>query len=89
MNDKKLIPIIIKSGWCIAMINPETNEPIMFWDKILKCFNGLLTINGFYEEEYDAKEKCEEFKNNPYATCKIIPIDYKYVNGDISIIVKD
>lgn len=89
MNRRKVVPLLVIRGWCIVMNDHNTNKPIMYWDRIRENFNGLLTINAIFEKKNDAVAKYDELKNNPYANYKIVPVEDRYIDGDIKIKLKN
>ncbi|WP_456364409.1 hypothetical protein [Priestia aryabhattai] len=88
MNKDNVISLEIVSGWCVAMVDPRTNEPGMYWDKRDKRFDGLLTIDSVFEKQEDASKVYEELAENPVVSYKIIPVDYRIINGHISTKLK-
>ena len=88
MNKDNVISLEIESGWCVAMINPHTNEPGMFWNKRQENFNGLLTIDSIFEKQDDALEVHKGLVGDPFVSYKIIPVDHRTIDGYISIKLK-
>lgn len=88
MDDSKVFPLIIETGWCIGLINTDTNEPAMFVDKVKGGFNGFLTINSMFMEEQEAIKRYKELEKNPYITCEVIELEYRNANGNISYKLK-
>lgn len=88
MNKDNVISLEIVSGWCVAMVDPHTNESGMYWDKREKRFDGLLTIDSIFEDQKEASEVYEKLAGKPFVSYKIIPVDYRMINGHISTKLK-
>lgn len=84
LSGSNLVPLIRKSGWGIAILEPITEEPIMFFDNKAKIFNGLVTIDSIFIEEQDVIQEHAQL-SNPYTAIKIVKIEYTYFNGNIII----
>ncbi|MFP3728391.1 hypothetical protein U8V72_24725 [Priestia filamentosa] len=69
-------------GWGIVMCDPETHEPVMYWDKMENRIDGRLSIASVFEEKSEAKQVYERIKYNPYAKMKLVKMNYKYIAKD-------
>lgn len=90
MSESNIVPLEIKTGWCVAIFPHNTSGSYMFWDRVQSGFNGLISINSIFDIEAEAIKKMQEFFTNPYMDCKVFEIEHIFtgMNRDIVINVK-